>query len=100
MERFNHTLKSMVRKFVKEDAKNWDKWLEPLLFAVREVPQASTGFSPFSMVVSPGGCLTSLERLGGRGLQIVVVKFSMSWTSEQNRTSTRPIAHFGLEVCN
>lgn len=36
----------MVRKFVKEEAKYWDKWLEPL-FAVREVPQASTGFSPF-----------------------------------------------------
>ncbi len=92
VERLNRTLKSMVRKFVKEDAKNkmaiyfWDKWLEPLLFAVQEVPQASTGFSPFSMVVSPGGCLTSLERLGRRGLQIVVVKFSMSWTSEQNST--------------
>lgn len=27
----------MVRKFVKEDGKNWDKWLEPQLFAVREV---------------------------------------------------------------
>ncbi len=50
VERFNHTLKSMVRKFVKEDAKNWDKWLEPLLFAVREVPQASTGFFPFELL--------------------------------------------------
>ncbi len=50
VERFNRTLKSMVRKFVKEDAKNWDKWLEHLLFAVREVPQASTGFSPFKLL--------------------------------------------------
>uniref|UniRef100_A0A8C1GUB2 Gypsy retrotransposon integrase-like protein 1 n=1 Tax=Cyprinus carpio TaxID=7962 RepID=A0A8C1GUB2_CYPCA len=49
VERFNHTLKSMIRKFMHEDAKNWDKWLEPLLFAVREVPQASTGFSPFEL---------------------------------------------------
>ncbi len=49
VERFNCTLKTMVRKFVKEDAKNWDRWLEPLLFAVREVPQASTGFSPFEL---------------------------------------------------
>ncbi len=40
----------MIRKFVHEDAKNWDKWLEPLLFAVREVPQASTGFSPFELL--------------------------------------------------
>ncbi len=40
----------MVRKFVKEDGNNWDKWLEPLLFAVWEVPQASTGFSPFELL--------------------------------------------------
>ncbi len=46
VERFNRTLKAMIRKFVHEDAKNWDKWLEPLLFAVREVPQASTGVFP------------------------------------------------------
>ncbi len=45
VERFHRTLKTMIRKFVQEDAKNLDRWLEPLLFAVREVPQASTGFS-------------------------------------------------------
>ncbi len=50
VERFNRTLKTMIRKFVYEDAKNWDKWLEPLLFAVREVPHASTGFSPFELL--------------------------------------------------
>ncbi len=27
VERFNRTLKTMIRKFVHEDAKNWDKWL-------------------------------------------------------------------------
>ena len=29
----------MIRKFVHEDARNWHQWLDPLLFAVREVPQ-------------------------------------------------------------
>lgn len=47
VERFYRTLKSIIFKFVHEDAKNWNKWSEPLLFAVREVPQASTGFIPF-----------------------------------------------------
>ncbi len=28
VEQFNRTLKTMIRKFVHEDAKNWDKWLE------------------------------------------------------------------------
>ncbi len=63
MERFNRTLKTMIRKFVHEDAKNWDKWLEPLLFAVREVPQASTGFSPFELLYGrqPRGVLDVLR---------------------------------------
>ncbi|XP_056598991.1 uncharacterized protein LOC130417451 [Triplophysa dalaica] len=63
VERFNRTLKSMIRKFVHEDAKNWDKWLEPLLFAVREVPQASTGFSPFELLYGrqPRGVLDVLR---------------------------------------
>ncbi len=63
VERFNRTLKSMVRKFVKEDAKKWDKWLEPLLFAVREVTQASTGFSPFELLYSrqPRGVLDVIK---------------------------------------
>ncbi len=53
----------MVRKFVKEDAKNWDKWLEPLLFSVREVPQASTGFSPFELLYGrqPRGVLDVIK---------------------------------------
>ncbi|XP_057183752.1 uncharacterized protein LOC130550329 [Triplophysa rosa] len=63
VERFNRTLKTMIRKFVHEDAKNWDKWLEPLLFAVREVPQASTGFSPFELLYGrqPRGVLDVLK---------------------------------------
>lgn len=50
VERFNHTLKNMLRKFVSDTGKDWDKWLPFLLFAYREVPQASTGFSPFELV--------------------------------------------------
>uniref|UniRef100_A0A9J8D6N2 Gypsy retrotransposon integrase-like protein 1 n=1 Tax=Cyprinus carpio carpio TaxID=630221 RepID=A0A9J8D6N2_CYPCA len=63
VERFNRTLKTMIRKFVQEDAKNWDRWLEPLLFAVREVPQASTGFSPFEHLYGrqPRGVLDVLK---------------------------------------
>ena len=49
-ERFNQTLKSMLRKFVMTENPNWDKDLPYLLFAYREVPQASTGFSPFELL--------------------------------------------------
>lgn len=40
----------MLKKFVSESGKDWDKWLPYLLFAYREVPQASTGFSPFELL--------------------------------------------------
>ncbi len=50
VERFNQTLKNMLRKFVSDTGRDWDKWLPFLLFAYREVPHASTGFSPFELL--------------------------------------------------
>ena len=50
VERFNQTLKTLLRKSATTDGKDWDKLLPYLLFAYREVPQASTGFSPFELV--------------------------------------------------
>ncbi|KAL2089206.1 hypothetical protein ACEWY4_016105 [Coilia grayii] len=50
VERYNRTLKGMLRKFVAANGKDWDQWLPYLLFAYREVPQASTGFSPFELL--------------------------------------------------
>ena len=50
VERFNKTLKSMLKKAMDTDGKNWDQLLPHVLFAIREVPQASTGFSPFELL--------------------------------------------------
>ena len=50
VERFNATLKGMLRKSATEDGKDWDRLLPYLLFAYREVPQESTGFSPFELL--------------------------------------------------
>lgn len=50
VERFNQTLKAMLRKFVSEMGSDWDYWLPYLLFACREVPQSSTGYSPFELL--------------------------------------------------
>eukprot|EP00063_Salmo_salar_P078970 XP_014053805.1 PREDICTED: uncharacterized protein LOC106604004 [Salmo salar] len=49
-ERLNKTIKSMLRRVVSRDGKNWDMLLPHLMFALREVPQASTGFSPFELL--------------------------------------------------
>jgi hypothetical protein len=50
VERFNGTLKSMLKKMCYERPKDWDRYVMPLLFAYREVPQESLGFSPFELL--------------------------------------------------
>ena len=50
VERFNQTLKNMIRRTTTKEGKDWDKMIPYLLFAYREVPQASTGFSPFELL--------------------------------------------------
>ena len=50
VERFNQTLKAMLRKVATKKGRDWDKLVPYILFAYREVPQASTGFSPFELL--------------------------------------------------
>ncbi|XP_067303559.1 uncharacterized protein [Pseudorasbora parva] len=50
VERFNQTLKQMLRRVAAEDPRDWDKMLPYVLFGIREVPQASTGFTPFELL--------------------------------------------------
>lgn len=50
VERFNGTLKGMLKKMCAEKPKEWDRYIMPLLFAYREVPQESLGFSPFELL--------------------------------------------------
>jgi hypothetical protein len=49
VERFNGTIKAMLRKCC-GNLKEWDKMIPYLLFAYREVPHATTGFSPFELL--------------------------------------------------
>ena len=50
VERFNQTLKRMLKKLPDADGKDWDRLIPYVMFAIREVPQASTGFSPFELL--------------------------------------------------
>ncbi|KAI2647467.1 Transposon Ty3-G Gag-Pol polyprotein [Labeo rohita] len=50
VERFNQTLKQMLRRVAAEDKRDWDLMLPYMLFGIREVPQASTGFTPFELL--------------------------------------------------
>ena len=61
-ERFNGTLISMLRRFVRDDVNQWDKMLPYVLFAYRETPHQATGFSPFELLygTNPRGVLDIL----------------------------------------
>ena len=50
MERFNATLKVMLRKLANERQHDCDLCIPPLLFAYRDAPKLSTGFSPFELI--------------------------------------------------
>ena len=50
VEHFNQTLKAMLWKTATSERKDWDTLIPYVLFAYREVPQASTGFLPFQLL--------------------------------------------------
>ena len=50
VERFNGSLKQMLKRMCAERPSDWDRYVEPLLFAIRESPQESLGFSPFELL--------------------------------------------------
>ena len=77
MERFNQTLKFMLKKVTTSEGKDWDKMFSYLLFVYWEVPQASTGFPSFERlygraVNGPLDALKSTWEAGGPGEDSVV----------------------------
>ncbi len=64
VERFNQTLKQMLRWVVAEDKRDWDLMIPYVLFGIREVPQASTGFTSFELLFGrqPRGLLDVAKR--------------------------------------
>lgn len=49
-EKFNGVLKKMLKAYARAKPKTWDEYIPYLLFAYREVPNESTGFSPFELL--------------------------------------------------
>ena len=65
VERWSGTLKSMLKRPCQDQLKQWHRLINPVLFAYREVPQESTGLSPFHLlcgrlVREPGTILKEL----------------------------------------
>ena len=84
VEQFNQTLKWMLQKFVADTGKDWHRWLPFLLFAYREVPQASTGYSPF-------------ELLYGWDVQGPLDLLHKGWEGPERQTEEKGVVQFILE---
>nr|XP_054761448.1 uncharacterized protein LOC129267850 [Lytechinus pictus] len=50
LERYHQTLKTMIRAYCEDYPDDWDKEISFLLFATRDSPNESIGFSPFELV--------------------------------------------------
>ena len=50
VEKFNGTLKRMLRRLCHEQPRQWHCFINLFLFAYREVRQEATGFSPFDLL--------------------------------------------------
>ena len=76
VERFNCTLKKMLRSLCNEQPHQWLLFVNPLQFAYREAPQEASGFSPF-------------EFLYGRTVRGPVQILKELWTGETNGTEIK-----------
>ena len=50
VERWNGTLKSLLKRLCQDQPKQWHRLINSVLFAYREVPKESTGLSPFQLL--------------------------------------------------
>jgi len=67
-ERFNQTYKNMLAHAVQKHQCQWHKYVPLMVWALREVPNATTGVSPYKLVYGrvPRGPLAILRVLGRR----------------------------------
>jgi transposase InsO family protein len=87
VEKFNGTLKSMMKKMCLEQPKEWDRMIPALLFAYREVPQESMQFSPF-------------ELLFGRAVKGPMQILKHLWASEDAAEEERTTAEYVVNLRN
>jgi len=85
IEKFNGTLKKMLKRMAEERPRDWDRYIPALLFAYREVPQESLKFSPF-------------ELLYGRTVRGPMSILREIWTGDVDDEETKTTYQYVLEL--
>ena len=100
-EKFNGTMKSMLKRLCSEQPKQWHRYINPLLFAYREVPQESTVSSPFELLYGRAvrGPMAILKQLWTKEVDEPEVKNSYQYVFElrEKLDDTLKLAHSELE---
>ncbi|XP_072166473.1 uncharacterized protein [Diadema setosum] len=85
VEKFNGTMKQMLKKMCEERPQDWDRYIDALLFAYREAPQASTGFAPF-------------ELLYGRAVRGPLMIVKEIWTDDNAEPETKSTYQYVMDL--
>ena len=100
-EKFNGTVKLMLKRLCSEQPRQWHRFINPLLFAYREVPQESTGFSQFELLYGGAvrGPMTFLKELWTKEVEEPEVKNSYQYVFElrEKLEETLKLAHSQLQ---
>ncbi|XP_042149070.1 uncharacterized protein LOC120843810 [Ixodes scapularis] len=81
----SEVMKEMLKRMCREKPNDWDRYLAPLLFAYREVPQESLGFAPF-------------ELLYGRSVRGPLSVLRELWTNSEIPSDTRTTYEYVLAL--
>ena len=87
VERYNGTLKAMLKKLCAERPQDWDRYLDAVLFAYRVVKQENVGFSPF-------------ELLYGRTVRGPMSILRELWINEDPTSKVRTTYQYVLDLRN
>ena len=85
VEKFNKTLKRMLRRLCHEQPRQWHHFINPLLFAYREARQEATGFPPFKL-------------LYGRTIRSPLQILKDLWSEEEEVPEVTTSYHYVLEL--
>lgn len=85
VERFNGTIKTMLKRVCCEKPKEWDRYLSAVLFAYREIRQESLGYSPF-------------ELLYGRSVRGPMAILKELWTKEQLEPEVKTTYQYVIDL--
>jgi len=85
VENFNKTIKNLLKKVSTEKPKNWHRYLGPLMFAVRDIPQDSTGFTPF-------------ELLHGHKIRTSMALLKRIWTDEDEDPEVKTLYQYVVDL--